>query len=237
MLGLYERLGRQELIQRVFGVARKANPEATLILNDFRTDEAYEVLVADALAAGVPIDVIGIQSHMHGDYWGAGKAWDVCQRFSRFGKPLHFTELTILSGEPVGQIDWEGGRRNRWTTSEAHEERQAKFAAEFYSVLFSHPSVEAITWWDLSDAESWMRAPAGLIRKDMSPKLAYHALRKLIREDWWTPPLAFSTDRAGKVTFTGFLGDYVVESQDARGEAWVYSPGKETLAVSLTAKP
>ena len=237
VLGLYERLGRQELIQRVLGVARKANPEATLILNDFRTDEAYEVLVADALAAGVPIDVIGIQSHMHGGYWGAEKAWDVCQRFSRFGKPLHFTELTILSGGPVGQISWEGGRRNRWTTSEAHEERQAKFAAEFYSVLFSHPSVEAITWWDLSDAASWMRAPAGLIRQDMSPKPAYLALRKLVREDWWTPPLTLSTDRTGKVAFMGFLGEYIVEGPGGRGEARADSPGRQTLAVSLTSTP
>ena len=71
----------------------------------------------------------------------------------------------------------------------------------------------------------------------MSPKPAYLALRKLVREDWWTPPLTLSTDRTGKVTFTGFLGDYVVESQDARSEVQVFSPGKRTPTVSLTAKP
>ena len=48
---------------------------------------------------GKPLyDVIGIQSHMHGGYWGAARTWEVCERFARFGKPLHFTETTVVSG-------------------------------------------------------------------------------------------------------------------------------------------
>jgi len=43
-------------------------------------------------------DVIGIQSHMHGAVWSNEKIWDVCERHAQFGVPLHFTEMTILSG-------------------------------------------------------------------------------------------------------------------------------------------
>lgn len=237
ILRLYQRDGRGAVIERAFAVARKAGAEATLILNDFRTDEPYVGLLADALAAGVPIDAIGIQSHMHGEYWGAQKAWDVCERFARFEKPLHFTELTILSGESVGPIDWEDRRRTRWATSSEHEERQAERAAEFYRVLFSHPAVEAITWWDLSDEGAWMGAPAGLIHKDMTPKPAYLALRKLIREEWWTGPLTLKADRSGKVEFRGFLGEYVVESRDATADLQLTAPGELDLSIKLTNNP
>ena len=233
LLRLYERDGRLAVIQRAFAEARKANPTATLILNDFRTDEAYEKVVADALAADVPIDVIGIQSHMHGGYWGAAKAWEVCERFARFGKPLHFTELTILSGQAVGKIDWERNDHNRWTTSPELERQQAQHAAEFYRVLFSHPAVGAITWWDFSDRRSWMGAPAGLVRADMTPKPAYDALRKLIRKDWWTGPLTLRTDADGRVRFRGYLGGYQVAAGDAEATFDVPEAGSVTTGANL----
>ena len=236
-LRLYQRDGRGAVIERAFAVARKAGPRATLILNDFRSDDAYAALITDALAASVPIDAIGIQSHMHGEYWGAERTWDVCERFARFGKPLHFTEVTILSGEAVGQIDWENRRRTRWATSREHEERQAERAAEFYRVLFSHPAVEAVTWWDLSDEGAWMGAPAGLLHEDMTPKPAYLALRKLIREEWWTGPLTLGTDRSGKVRFRGFLGEYVVQSGDRTASLQLTSPGESDLSIRLANSP
>jgi len=234
LLGLYEREGRVAVVARAFAVAREANPKATLVLNDFRTDEAYEKILEEALAKGVSIDVIGIQSHMHGGYWGAAKAWEVCERFARFGKPLHFTELTILSGEPVGEIDWENRRRNQWRTSPELEQRQERQAAEFYRVLFSHPAVAAVTWWDFSDQRSWMGAPAGFLREDMSPKPVFLALKKLIHEDWWTGPLTLRTDDKGTVTFKGFLGEYAAGAPGGSGTFRIDAAGAQSLAVSLS---
>ena len=51
-----------------------------------------------AWKAGVRIDVIGIQSHMHQGYWGREKTLAVLERFERFHLPIHFTENTLLSG-------------------------------------------------------------------------------------------------------------------------------------------
>jgi endo-1,4-beta-xylanase len=229
---LCRRIGRVKLIGQAFDHARKANPKTTLLLNDFMTTPAYAKLLSDCLAAGVRIDVVGIQSHMHAGYWGAQRAWEVCQRFAEIGKPLHFTEATLVSGRLKTDSDWHS-RRPDWTTTAAGEKRQAEQVAEFYTVLFSHPAVEAITWWDFSDLGAWQGAPAGFVRKDMSPKPSYDALKELIRKQWWTGPLKLTTDEKGKVRFRGFLGEYALEAGAARASFALRKAGK----VAKRAKP
>jgi len=229
---LCEKLGRPELVKRTFAAARAADQKAFLILNDFDTSPRFEGLVRDCLAAGTAIDAVGIQSHQHGGYWGAARAWDVCERFARLGMPLHFTEATITSGELKKQIDWRG-RYADWPSTPEGEARQARDAAEFYRVLFSHPAVEAITWWDFSDARAWLGAPSGLVRKDMSPKPAYEALMQMVKKEWWTGPLALRTDAQGKAAFRGFLGRYEAASGGAAGEFDVAAAGAARAAVAL----
>ncbi|GHU54991.1 hypothetical protein FACS189442_1980 [Spirochaetia bacterium] len=66
-------LGRVSLVREVFDAAYRANSNAALVLNDFNTSIDYEILVDGCLQAGIPINVIGIQSHQHQGYWGPGK--------------------------------------------------------------------------------------------------------------------------------------------------------------------
>ena len=227
-----KRLGRVELIKTAFAHARKTNPAATLLLNDFDVSPRFEKLIRHCLDAGVTIDVIGIQSHMHAKYWGVENAWQVCERFAKFDKPLHFTELTILSGKRKTDDDWHGHHPG-WVSTPAGEKRQAQRVAELYKVLFSHPSVEAITWWDFSDNGAWQGAPAGLVRKDMSPKPAYDALMKLVKGEWWTKQIKRTTDEKGRVKFRGFLGDYSVESKAGKGKFGLTRSGKRRVTVTV----
>ena len=76
-------------------------------------------------------------------------------------------------------------------------------------MLYSHPAVEAITWWDFSDRAAWQRALAGFLRRDMSPKPAYDALHRLIKDKWWTRTTV-RTDDQGKAAFRGTLGQYQI---------------------------
>ena len=144
---------------------------------------------------GKPLyDVIGIQSHQHGGVWSNRKIWETCERFARFGVPLHFTETTILSGKP----GWELAERGEdWSSTPEGEATQAREVERFYTMLYSHPAVEAITWWDFSDRAAWQRAPAGFLRRDMSPKPAYEALHRLVKDKWWTRTTV-RTDDQGK---------------------------------------
>jgi len=208
LTGAIAKMGVPEYIRTAFKRARQANPQAVLLINDYRLDAAYADNVISQLVdeAGKPMyDVIGIQSHMHGGYWGAARAWDVCERFAKFGKPLHFTETTVVSGPRKDSV---------WTTTPEGEQDQAKRVTEFYSVLFSHPAVEAVTWWDFTDQGAWQRAPAGLVRSDMSPKPAYEQLHGLIKGKWLTKA-EMTTGPGGSASFEGFLGQYEIEAQSA----------------------
>lgn len=91
--------GRIGLVKMVFDAAREANPKSILLINDYVVSDAYEILIEALLDAGVKIDAIGIQSHMHQGFWGVEKTQEVLERFSRFGLPLHFTEVTLISGK------------------------------------------------------------------------------------------------------------------------------------------
>ena len=198
-------MGIEAYIQQAFAAAREANPNATLLINDYRTDPSYQKKVITKLvnAQGKAMyDVIGIQSHMHNNVWRAGKTWDVCDTYAKYNVPLHFTETTVVSGPKSD---------SSWTTTTVGEAAQAKAVAEFYRLLFSHPAVEAITWWDFTDQNAWQGAPAGLVRSDMTPKPAYDRLKDLIKGVWWTK-LQCLTVPQGKVDFTGFLGDYQVRA-------------------------
>ncbi len=206
---LWQKYGRAEFPAMAFVEARKANPDATLLINDYRSDEAYAETVISKLVDehGKRLyDVIGIQSHMHGGAWPTEQIWEVCERFAKFGVPLHFTETTILSG----QRGWDLKKKKEveeWKSTAAGEEYQAEEVARFYTVLFSHPAVEAVTWWDFTDQNAWQGAPAGFLREDMTPKPAYEELMRLIKGKWWTKE-TLTTDEKGEARFRGFLGRY-----------------------------
>lgn len=207
--------GVPDYLRSVFRAARAASPSATLVINDYETGTVYVDQVISKLVddSGQPLyDVMGIQSHQHAGAWPAEKLWNTCERFAKFGKPLHFTETTILSGQP----GWELKRQNsnfQWESTPEGERRQAEEVARFYTILFSHPAVAAITWWDFSDQGAWQGAPAGLLRSDMTPKPAYGALYHLIKEKWWTRAET-AVGPKGAACFHGFYGDYRVTFHD-----------------------
>jgi len=196
-------VGQIAFTRRCFAAARAANPNAILLINDYRTGPKYAELIAKLVDdSGKRIyDVIGIQSHMHGRVWPTEKIWEVCERFARFGVPLHFTETTVVSGRMH--------KGKPWATTPEGEQLQARETVRFYTVLFSHPAVEAITWWDFSDQGAWKQAPAGWLRKDMTPKPVFNEMTKLIKDTWWTN-LTGKTNPAGELRFRGFKGQYRV---------------------------
>ncbi len=225
-------LGRVRLVKEVFDAAKAANPNATLLINDFNLSESYRILIDGCLNAGVPISAIGIQTHQHQGYMGREKLEDILDRFSFFGLPLHFTENTLVSGEimPADIVDLNDYQVESWPSTPEGEERQRQEWKEMYEILFSHPLVEAVTGWDFSDG-MWLGAPSGLIRKDNSIKPAYEELRRLIKDEWTTTK-TIHTDANGMATLDGFRGDYTITCGNSCGTVKLTKDCKEA-AVTL----
>lgn len=197
--------GPARVVEDALAWAHAANPEAELVYNDYNLGADHQALIAQLIKDGAPFSVIGLQSHMHAGEWSLAEVWKTCETYAAFGKKLHFTEVSVVSGEH----GWE--RPLPWESTPEGEQRQAEYVEKFYTLLFSHPAVGAITWWDLPDGQ-WQGAPSGLLHKDLSPKPAYERLQKLVRRTWWTRASLVS-DAAGRCEFTGFRGDYQVTVQ------------------------
>jgi GH35 family endo-1,4-beta-xylanase len=198
-------------VRQHLNAARVADPGATLLINEVLTQyPVYPLLDALRDESGAPLyDGVGIQTHMHYGPWSLRRVWNICESFSRLGVPLHFSEVTVLSG---GR-----GREERWLPgSYEYEVMQAEYVPRLYQVLFAHPHVAEITWWDFSDLGGWKGAAAGLLRDDMSRKPACEQLEGLIKERWWTR-VRGQTDEHGEFSFRAFHGRHQVIMGDPAG--------------------
>ncbi len=235
-----KRDGPAPVVEAALGWARAAGEgqAETFLYNDYDTGSPNLALLTQLQRDGRLPDAIGIQSHMHGGEWPLTKVWTVCQQFSQFGRPIHFTETTVLSG-PTRTVDFNAPSPTDWHTDPADEAAQADYVSQFYTILFSHPSVRAITWWDFSDRNAWLNAPAGLVRSDMTPKPAYTRLLALIHHVWWTHASA-QTDRRGFLSRRVFYGQYTLTARagGTRQEVRVFFPeASGPLTVTLRLPP
>jgi GH35 family endo-1,4-beta-xylanase len=203
-------------------VAREADPQAFLIVNDYGYyDELcrFKKFFKDNEKNSRLYDAIGIQAHAPEHTWYRPKKWvEVLDNMAEFGKPIHITEYFVPSDGTIV----EGISDQRiWD-----EKNQAEAAVEFYKICFSHPGVEAITWWDLTDKKAWQEG-TGLLREDLSEKKVYNELYKLIHETWHTS-LEGHTNESGAFDFRGFSGTY---------DVFVKLPDGRKRALEINIKP
>jgi GH35 family endo-1,4-beta-xylanase len=222
--------GRIAMVRLAFEEARAANPAATLVLNDFDLSSAYECLIEGVLEAGVRVDAIGLQTHMHQGYRGEEYMGAMLDRFARYGLPLHLTESTLVSGHLMpGHIeDLNDYQIPHWPSTPEGEERQADEIVRHYRSLVAHPAVQSINYWGLTDRGAWLGAPVGLVRADGTRKPSYDALSALIKGEWWLPPTDLRTGADGSLTVRGFYGDYAVA-----GTPFRISPEQEITTVTV----
>ncbi|MGC4175116.1 endo-1,4-beta-xylanase [Demequina sp.] len=233
---LAHELGRVEMVRLAFETARAANPAATLVLNDFLLTEEYAHLIEECLTAGIQIDAIGLQTHMHQGFRGEDQLAAILDRFGAFGLPLQFTEVTLVSGNlmPPEIVDLNDYQVEQWPSISRGEQRQADEATRMYRQALEHPLVESVTWWGLCDRDMWLGAPGGLLRADGSPKPAYDALHALIKGEWWLPATEVFPTATGVVTVSGWAGDYELTAEGKAAMVHVAAGASGRLEVTLT---
>ena len=213
-----------DFVEWCFKCAEKYFPANQLVINDWTvlpwgdkcrvTDKYYSYIEANILK-GARIDAIGMQYHMFykledeyqstRPFYNPEKLYNHMDLYSKFGKPLQVTEVTIPA----------------YSNSEEDEALQAEIVEKLYSIWFSHPNMEQIMYWNLVDGYA-AYAPqgdmtagenyyyGGLIRFDMTPKPAYNVLKNLIHKKWHTNETVL-TGENGMASFKGFYGTYDVE--------------------------
>jgi len=192
--------------------AREANPEATLVINDYANFrgavDQFVPMVDDLLAKGAPIDVIAEQAHDSPYWYSPRDIFDTLDKMASTGLRIHLTELTYPSNDsPIT-----GG----FVTGTWNEARQAEFYRYLMTLAFSHPNVDAITLWAMWDGSSWLKG-GGIVRQDWTPKPAYEVVDELINRKWKTRFEARS-DTNGQVRFHGFHGNYEITVASPTGK-------------------
>jgi GH35 family endo-1,4-beta-xylanase len=207
----------------ILDAVQRIRPDARFILNHFTdNDPEYREQIGYCLSNNVPFDAIGIQTHMHTvmDTLSEERLWNALETYAQYRLPIQLSEISILSCDRFGDWDsfnaWKAGvvaakrkgaQRPVLPSTPELERDQAELARDFYTLAFSHPAVEAIVWWTITDLEPWRGMPAGLLDADGNPKPVYRELDRLINREWKTE-FTGAADRAGQVAFRGFYGSY-----------------------------
>jgi endo-1,4-beta-xylanase len=210
-----------------FRLARQADPDAVLVLNEYGNQwdgqaQRFVRYAAELEARGAKIDVLGEQAHDHPRVPSPSQLLEMLDTLASTGKDVHLTEITLPSDGAEVRSDFVTGR---WTP-----EFQGRYYRYYFTVAFSHPAVKAMTLWALWDGASWLNQ-GGIITRDWQPKPAYEALDSLINREWRTEASG-STFADGSWTFRGFHGSYdVTVEKDGKTRAAVLElkPGEKPV--------
>ncbi|AYY14900.1 endo-1,4-beta-xylanase [Actinobacteria bacterium YIM 96077] len=136
----------EDYIAEAFQIARSADPNAKLYINDYNIDginaksDAYYDLVSDLLDQGVPIDGIGFQGHrVLGDV--PSSLEDNIRRFAQLGLEVQLTEIDIRIDTPASDSELEQQRDNY---------------EEMVNACVSVNGCVGVTTWGITDRHSWV---------------------------------------------------------------------------------
>lgn len=127
--------------------------------------------------ARVPYEAIGLQIYYPGrDMLEIERQ---LERFFVFGKPVHITELGVSSSsEPLPAQENSRPSADVWHGAAWNETIQADWVEQFYTICYSKPEIQAITWWDFSDPA--FIPHGGMLSPAFEPKESYRRLAKLL---------------------------------------------------------
>jgi len=205
----------EDHVEYAFDLAREFFPDCVKTYNDdnmwFRFSKTYSpvyLLVQSLLQRGYRVDALGLQFHMfhsllqYADRFMNPRALLRClDLYGRLNIPINFSEVSIISRRDLGDGD----------------EFQRLVTEKLYRLWFSHAAVNGIIWWNMvdgtaayaplgsEDGENSLRA--GLVNYDFTPKPAYLALQRLIKNEWHTA-VTLDYEAGKRNVFSGFYGDY-----------------------------
>ena len=175
----FYKIAGEDFIFKAFEYAREADPDALLFYNDYNECNPIKCqrivdMVKRMKKAGVPIDGIGMQGH-YNIYGPTEEALEqAIKAYRKVVKHIHVTELDIrVTDEMGGALRF---KREGMQISDSTEQFLADQYARVFRVLRKyHKNIDCVTFWNLSDNDSWLgvRNYATPFDADYQPKRAY----------------------------------------------------------------
>lgn len=222
----YDIVGR-DYINYAFKYAKDAGyDDIKLRINDFNEHEklkleGYYTLVKELKAEGVPVDVVGFQSHYYSNQPVVNGVRNALEKFSSLGVEVHATELDIqaltLNERDAGIRPYENGITKRT------EFDIASTYAELFKVYKEYSdTVSLITFWTFSDEFMYYeirnncKEYAGIFDKNSQAKPQYWAIAdpdkfysEILDEDTSKIRLRVETHYVDDDNIDGFVKDGV----------------------------
>ncbi len=143
-----------DFIDQAFRLAHDADPQAELFYNDYeiegpgtpKSEAAYQ-LCKRLKESGVPIAGIGFQMHVDPRHWPSADAIRAnIARYAALGLRVEFTEMDVPVGELPGGLDQK-------------LQEQRRIAHDIVAACVADPACSAVTFWGLTDRDSWLNDP------------------------------------------------------------------------------
>ena len=184
------------IIWNCFKWAHAADPDAQIYINDYNVElnwgqaEEYRDLVLKIKEKGGPISGIGIQAHF----------WDCCR--PNVDEVVRNFNILAETGLPLRLTEYDWGK-------DLTEKQQVDDFVMVATIAFSHPSVNGMICWALSDIGAW-RENSGFFDSTYRPKLAADTLLYLTKKRWATN---FDSEITAEnpLNFNAYYGKYNIE--------------------------
>ncbi len=160
-----------DYIELAFKYAHDADPKAELYYNDFNLENepkrkgAIE-LIKKLKAKGVPVHAVGLQGHDNLDWPTVDQQDATITAFEQLGVKVNITELdiTVLPNaqrQPTAEVTVTAAAKpelNPYTDGlpDSVQQRLAKRYADLFAVFVRHhDAIERVTFWNVTDGDSW----------------------------------------------------------------------------------
>ncbi len=158
-----------DYIIKAFEFAHAADPAAELYYNDYGNENAGKRektirLIRELKAAGVPLDAVGIQSHLRLDETAAADRLDqAIAAYAAEGVKVVISELDVdvlprrSRGADVAARERGGADPYPRGLPTEVAEAQARFYRQIFQVVLKYPGVVTrVTFWGTHDGTSWL---------------------------------------------------------------------------------
>jgi endo-1,4-beta-xylanase len=179
-------LAGDDYIDLAYRTARQADPKALLTYNDYGIEypdqekkrRAVLAMIRRMKADGVPLDAVGVQSHLDGDVPPPGRELqNFVREMAKLNLQVFVTELDVNDGKIPGTI-------------QDRDAAVAKVYRDYLTIMLAEPNVKAVLTWGITDRNTWLNEEDKRVDRkplrplpfgpNMRPTAAFYAERDAI---------------------------------------------------------